>query len=128
MGAIGKNNLMELVGVIGGAAAGSLLAQKLFPTMDEKLKNVAVLGVGAFLVPKVVKGSMGNALGMGMVASGGMGLLKNFGVISGVEDMLEIPVSVGEIEDNISVISGTDEVMAGDDEIAVLTGDDEGYY
>lgn len=128
VGAAGGGKLMDAVAVIGGAAAGSLLAQKLFPTMDEKLKNVAIAGLGIFLVPKVIKGSMGSALGMGLVASGGIGLLKNFGVISGVEDTLEIPVSVGEIDDNISVISGDDEVMAGDDELAVLTGDDEDMY
>lgn len=128
VGAAGGGKLMDAVAVIGGAAAGSLLAQKLFPTMDEKLKNVAIAGLGIFLVPKVIKGSMGSALGMGMVASGGIGLLKNFGVIAGVDDTLEIPVSVGEIEDNISVISGSDDVMAGDDELAVLTGDDEDMY
>jgi hypothetical protein len=129
MSGIGSTKAMDMLAVIGGAAAGSLLAQKLFPTMDEKIKNAAIAGVGAFLLPKLVKGSMGSALGMGMVASGGIGLLKNFGVISGVEDTLEIPVSVGEIEDNISVISGDDmSVMAGDDDLAVLTGDDEGYY
>lgn len=128
MGAVGGSKIMDMVAVIGGSAVAGLLTQKLFPTMDEKLKNVAVIGIGGFLLPKVVKGSMGTALGMGMVASGGLGLLKNFGVISGVDDVLEIPVSVGEIEDNISVISGNDEVMAGDDELAVLTGDDEDEY
>jgi hypothetical protein len=128
MGALGGGKLMDAVAVVGGAVAGSLLAQKVFPTMDEKLKNVAIAGLGIFLVPKFVKGSMGTALGMGMVASGGIGLLKNFGVISGMDDTLEIPVSVGEIDDNISVISGDNEVMAGDDELAIMTGDDEDYY
>lgn len=128
MGAMGGGKLMDAVAVIGGAAAGSLLAQKLFPTMDEKLKNVAIAGLGIYLVPKLIKGSTGAALGYGMVAAGGVGLLKNFGVISGVEDTLEIPVSVTGIDDNISVISGDDNVMTGDD-LAVMSGDEEeGYY
>lgn len=125
MGAVGGTKLMDMLAVVGGAAAAGLLSQRLFPTMDEKIKNVAVVGVGSFLIPKVVKGSLGNALGMGMVAAGGLGLLRNFNVIQGVEDTLEIPVSVGEVEDNISVIAGDDSVMAGDDDLAVLTGDDE---
>jgi hypothetical protein len=128
VGAVGGGKLMDMVAVIGGSAVAGLLTSKLFPTLDEKIKNVAVIGIGGYLMPKVIKGSMGTALGMGMVASGGLGLLKNFGVISGVDDVLEIPVSVGEIEDNISVISGNDDVMAGDDELAVLTGDDEEEY
>jgi len=128
MGAMGGGKLMDAVAVIGGAAAGSLLAQKLFPTMDEKLKNVAIAGLGIYLVPKLIKGSTGAALGYGMVAAGGVGLLKNFGVISGVEDTLEIPVSVTGIDDNISVISGDNTVMAGDD-LSVMAGDEEeGYY
>lgn len=126
VGAPGK--LMDAVGVIGGAAAASLLTQKLFPTMDEKLKNVAVAGLGLYLVPRLVKGSIGSALGMGMVAAGGIGLLKNFGVISGVEDTLEIPVSVTGIDDNISVISGDDSSVMAGDEISVISGDDEDMY
>lgn len=121
--------LMDAVGVIGGAAAGSLLAQKLFPNLDEKLKNVAITGLGIYLVPRLIKGSMGSALGMGMVASGGIGLLKNFGVIGQVDDTLEIPVTVSGMDDNISVISGDDTVITGDDDLSVLSGDDEeGYY
>ena len=126
VGAPGK--LMDAVAVIGGAAAGSLLAQKLLPNLDEKLKNVAIAGLGIYLVPKLIKGSTGAALGMGMVAAGGVGLLKNFGVISGVEDTLEIPVSVTGIDDNISVISGDDSTVMAGDEISVISGDDEDMY
>ena len=126
VGAPGK--LMDAVAVIGGAAAGSLLAQKLLPNLDEKLKNVAIAGLGIYLVPKLIKGSTGAALGMGMVAAGGVGLLKNFGVISGVEDTLEIPVSVSGIDDNISVISGDDSTVMAGDEISVISGDDEDMY
>ena len=122
-------NIMDSVAVIGGAAAAGLLTQKLFPTLDTKIKNAAVIALGIFAAPKLVKGSVGNALGMGMVAAGGLGLLKNFNVISGVDDVIEIPVSVNGIDDNISVISGDDTVMAGDDNLSVLAGDDEeGYY
>lgn len=128
MGAIGKTDLMSIVGVVAGAAAGSLVAQKLLPTMDDKIKNAGVIAIGALLMPRVIKGSLGAALGSGMVAAGGIGLLKNFNVISGMEDTLEIPVSVLGTDD-LSVISGDDEVLSGDDELSVISGDDdESYY
>lgn len=118
--------LMNIVGLAIGAGAGKIVATKLFPNMDEKIKNVAVVGLGAFLFPKLIKGGMGQNIGAGMVASGTLGLLENFKVIQGVNDYLQIPVSVGAIDDNISVISGMDNVMAGD-ELAVLAGEDEDY-
>lgn len=125
MGAV-KGQLMDIVGLAAGAAAGTIVATKLFPNMNEKLKHAGVIAIGAFLMPKVIKGAMGQNLGNGMIAAGSIGLLKNFNVIGAVSDMLEVPVMVGQVEDNISLISGTDSVMAGDD-IAVLAGAEEDY-
>ena len=121
-----KSQIMDIVGLAAGAAAGTIVASKLFPNIDEKIKNAGVIAIGAFLMPKVLKGAMGQNLGNGMIAAGSIGLLKSFNVIGAVSDVLDVPVMVGAVEDNISLISGTDNVMAGDD-IAVLAGAEEEY-
>lgn len=125
MGAV-KTQIMDIVGIAAGAAAGRIVASKLFPNMDEKIKNVAVIALGSFVFPRIVKGSIGANIGTGMVAAGSLGLLQNFNVIGAINDVLEVPVNVGAVEDNISLISGTENVMAGD--IPVLAGAEEEDY
>jgi hypothetical protein len=46
--------------------------------------------------------------------------------IAGTEDMIEFPVSVGEVADNLSVIAGDYDVMAGDD-LSVIAGEEDEY-
>jgi len=121
-----KGQIMDIVTLAAGAAAGTIVASKLFPNIDEKIKNAAVIGIGAFLMPKVLKGATGQNIGNGMIAAGSIGLLQNLKVLGAVSDMLEIPVMVGAVDNNISLISGTDGVMAGDD-LAVMAGSDEEY-
>ena len=121
-----KGQIMDIVGIAGGAAIATILTSKLLPNLDSKIKNAAVIGVGAFLMPRVLKGAMGQNLGNGMIAAGSIGLLKEFNVIGAINDVMDVPVMVGAIDDNISLISGTDNVMAGDD-IAVLAGSEEDY-
>lgn len=121
-----KNKAMDIVGIAAGAAIASIVTSKLFPNMNEKIKNAAVIGLGAFLMPRVLKGAMGENLGNGMIAAGSIGLLKNFNVLGRITDVMEVPVTFGAVEDNISLISGTDSVMAGDD-LAVLAGSEEEY-
>jgi hypothetical protein len=65
---------------------------------------------------------MGKAIGNGMIAAGGSGLIGQLVPALGGVDTMEFPMSVGEIPDNISVIAGSDDVMAGD-EISVIAGD-----
>lgn len=122
MSGVGKSAVMDAVGVIAGAVAGRLVAKKLLPNVDEKIKNVGVIALGIF-TPKFIKGSFGSAIGSGMIASGGVGLVGSFlPAIAAVDgEMIEFPVSVGEVEDNLSVIAGDDSVMAGDD--SVMAGD-----
>jgi len=130
IGAVGKGNIMDLVAVVGGAVIGRYVAKKVLPNLDEKIKNAAVIGVGLFL-PKFIKSSTGKALGTGMVAAGGLGLVGGFlPAIAGTEDTIDFPMEIGEVEDGISVIAG-DDVMAGDD-LQVLAGmededDDDDY-
>ena len=123
VGAIKGTNITNVLGIVAGAVAGRLVAKKVLPNVDEKIKNAGVIALGAFGMPMILKSDLGKAIGNGMIASGGAGLLGSFiPAIAGVEeDFLEFPVQVGEVDDEISVISG-DDVMAGDGE--VMAGDD----
>ena len=119
--------MMEIVGIAAGAAAaGFLSTDKILPNINGKIKSAAIIGIGAFLMPKVLKGAMGQALGNGMIAVGSVNLLKEFNVLGAIGDYMNVPVEIGAVEDNISLISGTDSVMAGDD-LAVLAGAEEEY-
>lgn len=129
MGAVGKANLQATLGIIAGAVAGRLVAKKLLPNVDEKIKNAGVVVLGMFF-PKLMKGETGKAIGNGMIAAGGAGLVGSFvpGLGAVADDVMEFPVTVGEVPDTLSVIAG-DDVMAGDDlaVMAGMDGDDDDY-
>jgi len=122
MGASG-GMVTNLLGIIAGAAVGRIVANKLLPSIDTKIKNAAVVALGAFAFPKLIKGPFGSSIGAGMVAAGGIGLLQNFNIVGAIEDTLSIPLTMGEVSEDISVISGDNSVMAGD--ISVMAGMDE---
>lgn len=122
MGAMG-GGLNNVLGIVAGAAIGRIVANKLLPNVDSKIKNAGVAVLGAFGMPKLIKGSFGTSIGAGMVAAGGIGLLSDFGVVGAIEDTLSLPLTVGEVEDGISVIAGDDSVMAGD--MSVIAGIEE---
>jgi len=119
--------VMNAVGIVAGAAIGRIVANKLLPNLDSKLKNAGVIAIGAIAMPKLLKGDLGASIGAGMVAAGGIGLLSDFQVIGAIEDTLSLPMTVGNVNDNLSVIAGDDSVMAGD--VSVIAGmeDDEDY-
>jgi hypothetical protein len=123
MGAMG-GGLNNVLGIVAGAAIGRIVANKLLPNVDTKIKNAGVALLGAFGMPKIIKGSFGTSIGAGMVAAGGIGLLSDFGVVGAIEDTLSLPLTVGQVEDGISVIAGEDDsVMAGD--MSVIAGIEE---
>lgn len=123
MGAVGKANMTAALGIIAGAVIGKKVAD-FIPVGDDKIKNAAVLAIGYFF-PTLVKGEMGKAIGNGMIAAGGAGLVgKIIPALGAMDDTMTFPVTVGEIPDSISVIAGDDSVMAGDD-LSVLAGMDE---
>ena len=123
MGAVGKGTMTSALGIIAGAIAGKMVAKAL-PIGDERIKNGAVVAAGIFF-PSLIKGDLGKAIGNGMIAVGGAGLVGNLvPALGAIEDTMEFPVTVGEIPDNISVIAGDDSVMAGDS-LSVLAGYDE---
>ena len=111
------------LGIVAGAAIGRIVANKLLPNIDSKIKNAGVALLGAYGMPKLIKGSFGSSIGAGMVAAGGIGLLSDFNVIGAIEDTLSLPLTVGAVEDGLSVIAGDDSVMAGD--ISVIAGIEE---
>ena len=124
MGAIGKKaNIAAALGIIAGAVIGKKVAG-FIPVGDERIKNAAVVGIG-LAFPMILKGDMGKAIGNGMIAAGGAGLVGQ--LVPGLgqmDDTMTFPVTVGEVPDNISVIAGDDTVLAGDD-LSVLAGYDE---
>ena len=127
MGAVGKANIQAALGIIAGAVIGKKVAG-FIPEGDERIKNAAVLGIG-LAFPMILKGELGKAIGNGMIAAGGAGLVGGLiPALGQMDDTMTFPVTVGEIPDNLSVIAGDDTVMAGDD-LSVLAGmeDDETY-
>jgi hypothetical protein len=122
MGAIGKNFLMDALGLVGGAYAARILTSsgKILPNLDPKIKSAGVIAVGAFF-PKLVKGSLGKSIGDGMVAAGGLGLLQSSGLVGAMDAAMEIPVSV-MAGDDLSVIAGYQE-----DNLSVIAGMEEEY-
>jgi hypothetical protein len=128
-----SGGLMNMVGLVAGAVAGRIVATKVLPKIDSKIKNAGVIALGAFVFPKLIKGGLGSSIGAGMVAAGGLGVLQDFNVIGAIEDTLSIPLTVSGVPENISLIAGGDDVMAGDDdvmagmdsELSVLAGMDE---
>jgi hypothetical protein len=123
MGAIGRADFTAALGIIAGAVVGKKVAS-LIPIGDPRLKNAAVLGIG-LAFPMILKGDIGKAVGNGMIAAGGAGLVGQLVPALGqMDDTMTFPVTVGEVADNMSVIAGEDDVMAGDS-ISVLAGYDD---
>ena len=124
MGAIGKKaNIAAALVIIAGAVIGKKVAG-FIPVGDERIKNAAVVGIG-LAFPMILKGDIGKAIGNGMIAAGGAGLVGQLVPALGqMDDTMTFPVTVGEVPDNISVIAGDDSVLAGDD-LSVLAGYDE---
>jgi len=122
MGAIGKSFFMDAAGLIVGAAAARVLTSspKILPNLDPKIKSAGVLAIGAFF-PKLLKGSLGQSIGSGMVAAGGLGLLQATNVLGQIDQAMEIPVSV-MAGDDLSVIAGY-----SPDNLSVIAGMDEEY-
>lgn len=124
MGAIGKAGMQSILGIVGGAIAAKFVTAKVLPNLDARIKSAGVIALGALVFPRIVKGELGKAIGNGMVAVGGANLVSEFIPGIGAMETIDFPVTVGEVPDNISVIAGADDVMAGDD-LSVLAGMEE---
>ena len=81
-------------GALVGAIAGRMLSQKLLPNLDEKIKGAAIAAAGVFLVPKFIKGPMGEGLSIGLAVAGGTQILQGTGLIAGLNSpVMYLPAS-----------------------------------
>lgn len=93
MGGIG-GNLASAAYIAGGAVLAQVIMQKFVsPMVASKSSTVQGLVNGAtpialgILTPKFIKGDLGAKLGAGMVAVGGLNLVKTTGLISGIGNL-----------------------------------------
>tara|TARA_R110000868_G_scaffold258476_1_gene515993 strand:+ start:734 stop:1183 length:450 start_codon:yes stop_codon:yes gene_type:complete len=132
MSGIGKTDIMSILAITAGAAAGRIVTQKVMPNMNSTLKSAGVLALGAFILPKFIKGKFGSALGTGMVAAGGMGILQGTGLIGAIEDSIDSAVDsisgfqdIGAIQD-VGYIN-QDDSMESDESMGAMDEDVEDY-
>ena len=85
-------NLTSVLYIAGGAvlaqalgkAVGTALSSSSMSAMTKNLINGAVPVVAGIFTPKFIKGDVGAKLGAGMIAVGGLNLVKTTGLISGI--------------------------------------------
>jgi hypothetical protein len=122
MGAIAASGLTSaLFTIVGGVAArfvsNTINGTKLDDSYKKYVASAAPIAVGLFL-PKFIKTPMGAALGNGMVAVGGLGLVQSTGVLSGMPMIAKRYMGLAPSSQNSrGVIAGMDTRSA-----AVLCG------
>lgn len=94
--ALNKDLLTQAAGAIGGYVIGQMVASKLAPTMDNKIKGAILAAAGVFGIPMVLKNTIGRGLAIGLAVAGGQKVLQGFNVISGNgQPLMIMPASVG---------------------------------
>jgi hypothetical protein len=83
VGAVNKDLLTQAAGAVAGFVAGQMIASKIAPTMDNKIKGLVIAAAGLFGVPMVMKNSIGRGLALGLAVSGGQKVLQGFNIIAG---------------------------------------------
>ena len=125
---------------IGSILAGGLIAgyinkfnKEKDPTTKEKTINPTIFAGGKLALgvalPMFIKSPIASGIGAGMIAVGGLELLKNLAptMVSGfgaLEDSDTISISL----EGVNVLSGNnfdDGVLAGNDDISVVNGNDD---
>ena len=134
MGAI---DTMNILGVAIGAVAAGYLGKLVPATVNTKIVSGGKIALGIALPMLVKGGKMKNTLagvGSGMIAVGTVDLLRDFGVLSGMDDeILEVTLNGDQdilAGDDLSVVNGGETVLAADD-LSVVNGyysDDEDSY
>jgi hypothetical protein len=66
-----------------GAAAAKAVSKIIPSSLPAVVQSAIPIAVGV-MVPKFVKGPSGQAIGAGMVAVGGLGIIQSFGILKGV--------------------------------------------
>lgn len=85
MSGIGKvgSTATSALYVIAGAAAAGYVSKMLPATLNDKVKAAIPVAAGLIL-PRFIKSNLGQGLGAGMVAVGGLKLVQSFGVLNGI--------------------------------------------
>lgn len=112
----------NIAGVAIGAAAAGLITSKVLGKQSDTIKAVSALALGV-ITPTFVKSDIGKAAGAGMIAVGVISLLKKSGLVSGLGDD-GVEVTLGDV-DNMPVIAGATDVMAGYDNFPVIAGNND---
>ena len=83
MGAAPSGEIVNIVAILGGVVVGRLASKKVLTTIDDKIKGVAMAGIG-FIGAKKIKSPIAKAFLTGFAVSGGELLFTSLGVISGI--------------------------------------------
>ena len=85
MSGIGKvgSTATSALYVIAGAAAAGYVSKMLPATLNDKVKAAIPVAAGLIL-PRFIKSNLGQGLGAGLVAVGGLKLVQSFGVLNGI--------------------------------------------
>ena len=126
MGAVGSNLTNALFTIVGGVAARFVSNTINGTSLDASYKGyvaaAAPIAVGLFL-PKFIKTPMGSALGAGMVAVGGLGLVQSTGVLSGMPVIARRYMGLApSLQNTRGVIAGMDIPRMDTRAAAVLCG------
>jgi len=132
-----KGNITFIASSVAGAVIGKMVQSKLSDKVNPKILAGGQIALGLFL-PKFVKSEIGKGLGTGMVVNGGVTMLQQFNVLSGLGqyDMTYVDDSMSG-DDNLNVIAGDDDlsIVAGDDmddmgymDEGIMSGDDDFDY
>lgn len=110
----GKFDVAGTLGIIAGAVASKFVNRiPVLGTMDGKILAAAKIGLGVFLPHIAGKSPMVHALGLGMVAGGGLDLVGPTGLnlISGIgEDTYQLNLGMPTVSGvDAEVISGFDD-------------------
>ena len=128
MGAVSmKGGLSSaLFTIVGGVAArfvsNTINGTSLNDSYKKYVASVAPIAVGLFL-PKFIKSDMGKALGNGMIAVGGLGLVQSTGVLSGMPAIAKRYMGLAPSTNNPrGVVAGMDGYGMDTRSAAVLCG------
>jgi hypothetical protein len=112
--------------IVGGVAArfvsNTINGTSLNDSYKKYVASVAPIAVGLFL-PKFIKSDMGKALGNGMIAVGGLGLVQSTGVLSGMPMIAKRYMGLAPSTNNPrGVVAGMDNYGMDTRSAAVLCG------
>ena len=90
----------KVLGIAAGAVASRMLGNAVGSKISPLYLSLGKIAIGAFIVPKMAKGSaILNGAADGIVAEGTISLLVDRGVIKGIDDMTDGMSSVGDLSE-----------------------------